>query len=90
MTVMTRREFLIWRMCFNIYGPMHWRRNDWNFAKIQNDILGGRDSSARDTLLNFEYVENKESGDAEKSVQTLMALGLPQKDIDELMRAANG
>ena len=88
MNTMTHREFMLWRLYVKVFGPIHWRRQDWNFAKIQDDICGGRDSTSRDSLLNFEYVEEK-SG-VENGVQALMAFGLPQKDIDELTRLANG
>jgi hypothetical protein len=92
MNTMTRREFLFWRLYTKTFGPIHWRRDDWNFAEINHHIagvVGGKEYSGttRDQLLNFVWSEETARSESEKSVQILVGMGLPPKDIDELLRA---
>ena len=79
----SERQYWRWLLYFEVFGPIWWKRNDWNFASVLSSIGGYK--TASDALLKFKRVKNNP---LENAVILASAFGtLPQEEINELMEA---
>lgn len=79
----SERQYRRWLLYIEVFGPIWWKRSDWNFASVLNGI--GCYKSTGDALLKFKRVKNNP---LENAVILASAFGaLPQEEINELMEA---
>lgn len=75
------KEYKRWQKYFEVFGPIHWKRADWNFAHIADQIVGTKETSAKDRLLRFRKTEDKPSfGGLERL--------LPKDELEEIKESA--
>ncbi|MDR1957862.1 MAG: hypothetical protein LBQ54_02260 [Planctomycetaceae bacterium] len=79
-------EYKRWEKYFDVFGPVWWKRDDWNFANVIDSVVGSRNTSPKTFLLKFK----RESTDQRnQSVLIVSAFGgLPPEDISEIREAA--
>ena len=55
------REYERWKLYFKIFGPIWWKRNDWNFANLTSMVSASvyeKPTDSEKLLLKFKRVKH--------------------------------
>jgi len=83
------REYERWKMYCDTFGPIWWKRNDWNFANMVSMTSAtayAKPVSTNECLIKFERVKHNPM---DNTTAWIGAFGmLPPDEIQELKDAA--
>ena len=81
----TERQYRRWKKFLEVFGPMGWRREDWNFANLIAHTVGGK-KPVGEFRLRFQRTKKSPT---DNIVSMVSAFGvMSQEEINELVEAA--